>query len=262
MEPLFSEFSYGYALTQEFAAGRFGNLIGAPVFPSLYQEGQRGGGYDVVLPFMGAPLFLQFKLSHYLWRSNASEWAVFNSAYYRMYLRPLRHSPQHDLLMQLEADSNEVYYAAPAFHTVDELNSAYIAGNVIDRTAFFSPSDIGPLDINQHYLVFQAGTVAHLYSEKQRTLDRFYFGKNFVDARYTILMERKAKIDDHFFDRISNQIIEIVQKRKYKVNRLKEFQASLPEKGRSLMDKAYFATYLSRVFLDSELFIISEKPRN
>ncbi len=209
----------------------------------------------------GAPLFLQFKLSHYLWRSNALEWAVFNSAYYRMYLRPLRYSPQHDLLMQLEHDNNEIYYAAPAFYTVDELNDAYIAGNVIDRTAFFSPSDIGALDIDLHYLVFQsASSVAHLYSEKQRTLDHFYFGKNFIDSRFAVLKERKAKIDEQFFDRISNQIIEIVQKRKFKVDRLKEFQASLPEKGRSLMDKAYFATYLSRVFLDSELFIISERP--
>lgn len=200
MEPLFSEFSYGYALTQEFASGGFGSLTGAPVFPSLYQEGRPGGGYDVNIPLSGTPLFLQFKLSHYLWRSNALEWDLFLSPYYRMYLRPLRHSLQHNLLMELEADNNEVYYAAPAFYTVDELNEAYIAGNVIDRTAFFSPSDIGGLDLDLHYLVFQAaGSVAHLYSEKQRTLEHFYFGKKFVDTMSAVLKERIAKIDDQFF---------------------------------------------------------------
>ena len=61
MESTFSEFSYGFALTQELASGRFGSLVAAPVCPSLIQEGQPGGGYDVKLPLIGAPLFLQFK---------------------------------------------------------------------------------------------------------------------------------------------------------------------------------------------------------
>ncbi len=190
MDPLFSEFSYGYALTQEFASGRFGTLVGAPIFPSLYQEGQHGGGYDVKLPYAGTPLFLQFKLSHYLCRSYALEWGDFSGPYYRMYLRPLSRSPQHDLLMQLEQDNNEVYYAAPAFYTVDELNEAYISGNVMNHTAFFSPVDIGALDQDLHYLVFTASSsFAYLYSEKRRELERFYFGKALFDNRSTILKE-------------------------------------------------------------------------
>lgn len=56
MEPDFSEFSYGYAITEELASGKLGPLIGAPVFPSLYKERQ-SGGYDVQLPLQGAPFF-------------------------------------------------------------------------------------------------------------------------------------------------------------------------------------------------------------
>lgn len=43
MKPLVSEFSHGYALTQELVAGRLGPLRGAPIFPSLIEEGWTGG---------------------------------------------------------------------------------------------------------------------------------------------------------------------------------------------------------------------------
>src|SRR6266568_1524050 len=60
--------SYGYALTEELAGGTAGDLMAAPVFPSLYAEGQAGGGWDVMIPYPVTPLFLQFKLSHYMVR--------------------------------------------------------------------------------------------------------------------------------------------------------------------------------------------------
>src|SRR5690606_22604643 len=42
--------------------------------------------------------------------------------YYRMHLRPARHSRQHAMLLELELAGNEVYYCAPAFHQPAELN--------------------------------------------------------------------------------------------------------------------------------------------
>ena len=45
-----------------------------------------------------------------------------------MRLRPLKHSQQHDLLLDLEQQGNDVYYAAPEFHLPDELNKAYLDG--------------------------------------------------------------------------------------------------------------------------------------
>ena len=38
----------------------------APIFPSLIEEGQPGGGYDVVMDLAAVPFFLQFKLSEHL----------------------------------------------------------------------------------------------------------------------------------------------------------------------------------------------------
>jgi len=52
MKPQISEFSYGYALTDELIHWHGTNLTAAPIFPSLYQEGQVGGvGGDVVKLF-------------------------------------------------------------------------------------------------------------------------------------------------------------------------------------------------------------------
>ena len=48
MEPEFSEFSYGYALTDELIHWNGTKLKAAPVFPSLYDEGA-GKGYDLKL---------------------------------------------------------------------------------------------------------------------------------------------------------------------------------------------------------------------
>lgn len=57
MKPDFSEFSYGYAVTEELASSLKARLVGSPIFPSLYEEGQSGGGYDVKFPTSGAALF-------------------------------------------------------------------------------------------------------------------------------------------------------------------------------------------------------------
>ncbi len=128
MTPNISEFSYGYALTEELIKGFGKSITSAPVFPSLYQEGKTGGGWDVKLDKGGIPLFLQFKLSHFMKNANANERknGTFSSPYYRMHIRPITHSKQHELLLDLENTGNVVYYSAPGFHEPDELNDAYL----------------------------------------------------------------------------------------------------------------------------------------
>lgn len=160
MKPDISEFSYGYAVTEELVAKAGAKVIGAPIFPSLYEEGQKGGGYDVKIPVKGSPIFLQFKLSDQLKRSSAKEHlaGLVGVPYYRMHLRPLKHSDQHDLLLDLEKSGETVLYIAPEFHLPEELNAFYLARTVVNNSAAFSPLDIGPLpDENEHYVVFERG---------------------------------------------------------------------------------------------------------
>ena len=135
-----------------------GQLVGAPAFPSLYAEGKKGGGYDVKIPLKGTPVFLQFKLSDILKTKNAKEHATLGLKipYFRMHLRPLKHSQQHQLLLDLENTGEAVYYIAPAFYRPKELDRYYLRKNVIKHSAAFSPIDIGTLpDSEEHYVVFE-----------------------------------------------------------------------------------------------------------
>jgi len=71
MVPEISEFSYGFALTNELVG--WGSLNSAPIFPSLIEEGKAGGGYDVYLDRSGFPLYLQFKRAECMFRKNARQ---------------------------------------------------------------------------------------------------------------------------------------------------------------------------------------------
>src|SRR5438046_2003272 len=97
----FSEFTFGYCVTEDLAVWQGTPLTAAPVFPSLLQEGQPGFGYDVLLQRPGAPLFLQFKLVEQMVRGTANEAqrGHFSVPFYRMQLRPRKISDQHESLI-------------------------------------------------------------------------------------------------------------------------------------------------------------------
>ncbi len=168
MQPDFSEFSYGYAIVDELVHWHNVGLKFAPVFPSLYQEGQRGMGYDVELYRKeGVPLFLQFKTSHYMKGPRTLEFreGTFDAPFYRMFLRPYRHSNQHKELLDLERKGNEVYYSAPSFHNMNELNSAYLQHKVKDRSLWVNPSVIGDLpDDGNHHVSFRLPSTIVVHS--------------------------------------------------------------------------------------------------
>lgn len=100
----FSEFSYGYCLTEDLIVGQGMPLSAAPIFPSLVEEGKTGIGYDVRFDRPGIPLFLQFKLVHQMIRTTANEAKKghFNPPFYRMHLRSRPLSDQHASLLSLE----------------------------------------------------------------------------------------------------------------------------------------------------------------
>jgi hypothetical protein len=168
MRPNISEFSYGYALTDELVHSAGYGITGVPIFPSLYQEGQAGGGYDVMLNRPSVPLFLQFKLADCMKRRSAKEArdGRLTLPCFRFHLRPKRFSDQHDLLLDLEQKGHEVYYSAPAFYQPEELNDAYLTNQVKERSVWIRPSEIGPLpDSADHHVSFQHPGQWYLYSE-------------------------------------------------------------------------------------------------
>jgi hypothetical protein len=153
MEPTLTEFSYGYCVTEEFANGNGPRLRAAPYFPSLYTEGQLGGGFDVRV---GNALFLQFKLCEELTRRSAKETqaGLIEPPFYRFWLHRRNRSNQHQMLIDLESQpGNQVYYIAPGFADLDALNASYISRRVVAKSAMFSPTEIGPLPDDAHHRV-------------------------------------------------------------------------------------------------------------
>ncbi|MCB5412020.1 hypothetical protein [Pseudogemmobacter faecipullorum] len=159
MKAEISEFSYGFALTNELVGWLA--LSAAPVFPSLIEEGKAGGGYDVKLDRPGVPLFLQFKRSHCMIRRTAREYravvatgGALNVPYYRFPITEASTSDQHEMMLALDDGSNLVFYAAPRFHQIHEINQAWSRADVARRSLFVAPSTIGTLDDEQHHVAF------------------------------------------------------------------------------------------------------------
>ncbi|MYM42216.1 hypothetical protein [Duganella qianjiadongensis] len=219
MSPDFSEFSYGYAVTEEIVAANKATLAAAPLFPSLYQEGKAGGGYDVEIPLQGIPVFLQFKLSDCLERTNSKEYdhIIPNLPYYRMYLRPRNHSDQHKLLINLENSGQSVFYIAPEFHLPSELNKFYLSKTVISNSAAFSPLDLGLLpDDEQHYVVFERGTsMGYFCSDNPKEVQK----TSITEGLRNLILSRGVQprqLGEQGLRNISEHMLEILSRERYR----------------------------------------------
>ena len=130
------------------------------VFPSLKEEGQKTGGYDVALNVgKGLPLLLQFKVPQVLTRRSALMPTAFSPPYYRVHLRCRVNDEgfsQHSVLLDQEQNSFEVYYVAPRFHKRSELDKLFVNGRVVNYSAFFTPSDVGALTDEAHHVAYSS----------------------------------------------------------------------------------------------------------
>jgi hypothetical protein len=158
----FSEFSFGYAFTENLIRWSATGPSTAPTFPNLVQEAQLG--YDVKIDLPGVPLFFQFKLPELMVRETAREISQLglpglSVPFFRMPLMRRDLSDQHIHLIGLEARfPNSVLYASPLFENTAGFNSAYGLAEVHRRSALFSPNDIGPLPDDANHSVAYAAT--------------------------------------------------------------------------------------------------------
>lgn len=268
MEPLhFSEFSYGYALTDELIHWYGTPLTAAPVFPSLQEEGMSGGGYDVQLKGPGVPLFLQFKLSDRMEGANALEAKAgfLHAPFYRMHLRPAGRSKQHKLLLKLENNYSEVYYCAPGFFQTIELNDAYGNHHVYDRSFFMRPSEIGPLpDKWRHHIAFQSAHSVICYflsdpvkAKQIKVIDRPSFERT---LERKIRTQGSLALSDASLRRLASAMKEIITE---------EFREELGRERSTVqgldLDKVLTplqqVTYFGRTFFDCSLFIVRHKVK-
>jgi hypothetical protein len=177
--PDFSELSFGFSFLREFerlhAPG--GAFPSAPDFISQADEASLG--YDVEAALAGSnPVFFQFKRSFVLTTHKANEIQNGNFPHpvlYRMHLRKKENYRQHKALRKLERRGNTVLYVTSQIRNFTDLTRAYVAGNVVNRTAaLFAPLEINlPDDTGDHHLCFRASdNYAYVYSEEGQRFTR------------------------------------------------------------------------------------------
>ncbi len=185
MRPEFSEFSFGYALTEALVNGQ--QHIVRPTFPTQRQE--RSVGYDLRLDRPGSPIFLQFKLCQGMTRRSAREYAYhglpLDFPFLRMPLMPSRLSPQHDRLLKLESRGETVYYAAPRFFRDDDFAAHYGNQGILSHSAFIRPGAIGALpDDTDHHVSFDCDARHGWFLSEPAPIEPILDGEGFsVDMR-------------------------------------------------------------------------------
>lgn len=196
MRPEFSEFSFGYALTEALVNGQ--QHIFRPTFPTQRQE--RSDGYDLRLDRPGRPIFLQFKLCHGMTRRSAREYRYHDLPlafpFLRMPLMPSRLSPQHGRLLELETRGEVVLYAAPRFFR-DEDFAAYYGNRVIlSHTAFIRPSAIGALpDDADHHVSFDPDASHGWFLSEPTPLAPILDGEGF-DEEMRVRLHDEGRLSD------------------------------------------------------------------
>jgi hypothetical protein len=92
---------------------------------------------------------------------------LFGGPFYRLHLRSKRYSKQHESLLELQRKKNSVFYVAPVFYLLNDLNIRYRDGKVARDSIFITPNQIGAFnDLNEHHVSFQhLGHPIYVFSE-------------------------------------------------------------------------------------------------
>jgi hypothetical protein len=175
----YTEFSFGYAFTENLIRSSLSTPVGAPIFPNLTQEGSLG--FDIRINFPAAPLFLQYKLPEVMRRGTAFEtkWACpgLDIPFFRIAMMRRDISRQHELLIELESRyPSNVFYAAPALENIRLFDQAYNNAAVARSSVFFSPTDIGQLpDDKVHTIAYKRGLPTGYFFSEPKSIKALTF---------------------------------------------------------------------------------------
>ena len=206
----FSEFSYGYAMTDNILHSGLPHSSLAPIFPSLFAEGRPGGGYDVMIPLRPVPIFLQFKIPQVVRRWSNQTPPGFDVPYLRMHLRTWR-PDQLRLLLDLENTGKLVYYATPDFWTKRKLDEHFTNGRVHERSWYIRPTRIGILDDQQHYVAYRLGNNVGWRHSKLERLEGHFDAENFARELNGAVQKAKPQEPLSFLRQIKHDIADITR---------------------------------------------------
>lgn len=158
----FSETQFSFCFTFEFIKSFF-PVIPLPLFPSTVREGM-AGGYDVNID---GNIFFQFKVPRVFTRRTAKvavRWDRHGKKFYVFKIKT--NGKQFELLKGIKTTTNEVYYCAPEFASIAELEDLYYKYQIVNHSAWFPIEAFPPPNSGNHELTYSAGgTTGVLYSE-------------------------------------------------------------------------------------------------
>ena len=270
----YSEFSFGYAFTENLIRSTSSGATIAPYFPNLRDEGSLGFDVDIRLP--GCPLFLQFKLPDRMIKNNATEISKYalpdiHTPFYRLYLMKRSASQQHAHLVKWEDDwPHAVYYAAPCIPDVAKFNQAYVSVNVHKESALFSPKDIGVLpNDNQHSVSYRPDKKRAWFCSEPREIrvlriEEIYLRHMLLhdDPRYRRLQSVVAAIGETILPAIppSLRAAEATIRQRIRARRASVADEELDPDSERVREDLLVFRVLSRVGLGVDL-LVSQPPR-
>lgn len=194
----YTEFSFGFAFTENLIRSRRTAPDGAPYFPNLIQEARLG--FDVRLEFNGLPVFYQFKLPELMVRQNARELGDqrlvqggLTLPFFRMPIMKTSISDQHNILVRLEGQGlGSVQYASPNFQSIDQFNTAFSGCRVHADSILISPVSIGQIDDGeQHHYVYNSGAATGWFCSEPVKVP-YLTGSESVDKLIGEVSEKKG----------------------------------------------------------------------
>lgn len=202
-----SEFTFGFAFLHEQVANNWGNLVAAPILPSLQKENDLG--WDAHLPVTGTDFYYQFKLSDYLSRSNANyiRDKTYATSYYRLALHKHDSNRQHQRLRLHSLSHPDTYYVAPEVHALDDFNNAYLSKQLTQRSRLIPIAGCKDItDTKQHYITFQQGNANWIEHSEMVRHEESFSGRD-LSAIYHKALERSNRpIGRDFFRQIYDDV--------------------------------------------------------
>ena len=203
MGPDFSEFSYGFAFTQEYISRNPG-LVKAPELPSLIDEAQKG--FDLKLDYLGHAKFFQFKLSAYMDRRGTLHWCHHKEPHFRVRISTKsknRRPSQHTVLKRLSKKEQNVLYVAPRFHSQAQFDRFY-RDEKITTNSLWAPLRSLPCEPENetHYMTFTTNqNKPDWHSEKTELTGEFT-----AEEHYAMTDER-YRIDEDYFRQLRSTLV-------------------------------------------------------
>ena len=191
-------------------------------------------------------------------RANANEAKKghFKEPFYRMHLRSSSISDQQASLLWLEQGGNDVFYSAPGFHTIADLDAAYTERTVWNRSFRIRPSQIGFLpDEKQHHVTFQTATGNwRFYSEEPSRSGHGQSTETISKDLQTKIAERGKRNLRQQIEGLDHELMGIVKQRNEK--RPERERINVQKLAEDLNPIRRIA-YIARQFFDCQLLFVT-----